>query len=87
MFEPETINIPSGARYIVRILESHGYDTYVLFNNSPYILNISTSASTGMILALLAEHGIRTIENDLLRNTITACIGEYNYEISTFRRG
>lgn len=87
------IDIPHGARYILRLLEDSLEDAYVvggcvrdsMLGKIPHDWDICTSAKPGAVLALMAEHGIKTIETGLQHGTVTAMIGDESYEITTFR--
>ena len=93
MPSPFEIDIPHGARYIIRLLEVQGYDTYAvggcvrdsLLNKVPHDWDICTSANPGVVLALMADNGVKTIETGLQHGTVTAVIGDGSYEITTFR--
>lgn len=87
------IAIPYGARYILRLLEDSLEDAYIvggcvrdsILGKTPHDWDICTSAKPGEVLALMAEHGIKTIETGLQHGTVTAVIGDESYEITTFR--
>lgn len=87
------IDIPEGARYILRIFQNSFEDAYIvggcvrdsLLGKTPHDWDICTSAKPGAVLALMAEHGIKTIETGLQHGTVTAVIGDESYEITTFR--
>ena len=87
------IDIPTGVRYIIQILYDNWYDTYIvggcvrdsLLVKRPHDWDICTSADPGVVLALMADNGIKTIETGLKHGTITAVIGDESYEITTFR--
>ena len=87
------IDIPVGAMHIIRLLEERGYDAYVvggcvrdgLLNKAPHDWDICTSANPGVVLALMADNGIKTIETGLQHGTVTAVLGDESYEITTFR--
>ena len=88
-----TIDIPVGARYVMRLLENELHHAYIvggcvrdsLLDKEPNDWDICTSATPGEVLALLSKHGVRTIETGLQHGTVTACRGFSNYEVTTFR--
>lgn len=87
------IDIPVGARHVMRLLENDLHHAYIvggcvrdsLLGKEPNDWDICTSAKPGEVLALMGSHGVRTIETGLQHGTVTACWGFGNYEITTFR--
>ncbi len=87
------IDIPNEARYILRLLWCDGYDAYIvggcvrdsLLDKAPHDWDICTSADPGVVLALMAEYGIKTIKTGLQHGTVTAVMDSGSYEITTFR--
>lgn len=87
------IDIPLAANYILRALDNHAGDAYIvggcvrdsLLNKKPHDWDICTSANPDMVLEVMAEHGVKTIETGLKHGTITAVIGDESYEVTTFR--
>lgn len=87
------IDIPHEARYILRLLWCDGYDAYIvggcvrdsLLNKAPHDWDICTSADPGVVLAIMAEYGIKTVKTGLQHGTVTAVMDGGNYEITTFR--
>lgn len=87
------IDIPHEARYILRLLWCNGYDTYIvggcvrdsLLDKAPHDWDICTSAKPGVVLAIMAECGIKTVKTGLQHGTVTAVMDGGNYEITTFR--
>jgi tRNA nucleotidyltransferase (CCA-adding enzyme) len=56
-----------------------------ILNKTPHDWDICTSVRPGVVLSILAEHGIKTFETGLQHGTVTAVIGDESYEITTFR--
>lgn len=87
------IDIPVGAHYLCNMLQYHGFDAYVvggcvrdaLIRLTPHDWDICTSAKPEEVLALMEEHGVKTIETGLQHGTVTANLNGENYEITTFR--
>ena len=87
------IDIPACARHLMKLLETHDHTAYIvggcvrdsLIHRRPADWDICTSATPEEVLAILAQHNIRTIETGLQHGTVTACYGVHNYEITTFR--
>ena len=87
------IDIPHEARYILRLLWHDGCDAYIvggcirdsLLDKTPHDWDICTSADPGVVLDLMAEHGIKTIKTGLQHGTVTAAMDGGSYEITTFR--
>lgn len=87
------IDIPAGARYVIRLLEGEGYTSYVvggcvrdsLLGKTPHDWDICTSADPGVVLEIMADYGIKMIETGLQHGTVTAIVGDESYEITTFR--
>lgn len=87
------IDIPHGARYILRLLENNLEDAYIvggcvrdsLLGKTPNDWDICTSAKPTEVIELMGKNGIKTIETGLQHGTVTAVIGDKSYEITTFR--
>ena len=87
------IDMPDGARYILRLLAAEGYEAYIvggcvrdsLLKKEPNDWDICTSAAPLEVCALMAENGIKVIKTGLKHGTVTACVGVGSYEITTFR--
>ena len=85
------IDIPSGARVILRQLRKAGYDAYIvggcvrdsLIGKQPNDWDICTSATPREMMQVLSEH--RTIATGLHHGTITVVVNEQPYEVTTFR--
>lgn len=88
-----TIDIPTGAGLIMRILEQAGYKAYIvggcvrdsLLGKTPHDWDICTSATPGEVVNILDERGIRVITTGLKHGTVTAVTGDEQFEITTFR--
>ena len=83
------IQIPEAAAQILRRLEDHGYEAYVvggcvrdsLLGREPHDWDITTSALPGQVKALFP----RTIDTGLKHGTVTVMAGREPYEITTYR--
>lgn len=94
MVEPMTnIDIPGGAKRIIHYLQSAGYCAYVVggcvrdsvLGITPHDWDICTSVIPDRMREILRSNGIKTIDTGLQHGTITACMDDGNYEITTFR--
>lgn len=87
------IDIPPKAGYLLNVLDYHVGSAYLvggcvrdaLLGKTPHDWDICTSAKPHEVLALMAEHDVKTIETGLQHGTITAHLNGENYEITTFR--
>ena len=89
------INIPAGAQAVIHLLESAGFEAYVvggcvrdsLLGLAPHDWDICTSAKPDEVLALCSMHGIKTIETGIKHGTVTICLPEFDgmYEVTTYR--
>lgn len=85
------INIPSGAKQIINILNDSGFEAYVvggcvrdsILGMSPKDWDICTSATPDEMKACLE---FRTIDTGLKHGTITVVIDNDTYEVTTFRK-
>ena len=83
------INIPKGASQILRRLEEHGYEAFVvggcvrdsLLGKVPHDWDITTSALPMEVKALFP----RTIDTGLQHGTVTVLAAGQAYEITTYR--
>ena len=83
------IKIPPGAAKILRRLEEHGYEAYVvggcvrdsLLGRNPNDWDITTSALPRQVKALFP----RTIDTGLKHGTVTILEGGEPYEVTTYR--
>ena len=83
------IEIPSGAAHILRVLESRGYEAYVvggcvrdsLLGRTPNDWDITTSALPQQVKALFP----RTVDTGLKHGTVTILCGRDAYEVTTYR--
>lgn len=83
------INIPKGASQILRRLEEHGYEAFVvggcvrdsLLGKQPHDWDITTSALPPEVKALFG----RTIDTGLQHGTVTVLMAGEAYEITTYR--
>ena len=89
------INIPAGAQAVIHLLESAGFEAYVvggcvrdsLLGLAPHDWDICTSAKPDEVLASCSMHGIKTIETGIKHGTVTICLPEFDgmYEVTTYR--
>lgn len=87
MFE---ISIPAGAKKIISLLQSNGYEAYVvggcvrdsLLGLTPKDWDICTSATPEEVKHCLSN---RTIDTGLKHGTITVVTDDGNYEVTTYR--
>ena len=87
MFE---ISIPAGAKKIISLLQSNGYEAYVvggcvrdsLLGLTPKDWDICTSATPEEVKHCLSN---RTIDTGLKHGTITVVADDGNYEVTTYR--
>ena len=83
------IRIPPGAAKILRVLEDHGYEAYVvggcvrdsLLGRDPHDWDITTSALPMQVKALFR----RTIDTGLKHGTVTILEGGEPFEVTTYR--
>ena len=83
------IEIPPGAAHILRVLESRGYEAYVvggcvrdsLLGRTPNDWDITTSALPQQVKALFP----RTVDTGLKHGTVTILGGRDAYEVTTYR--
>lgn len=83
------IRIPPAAAKILRVLENHGYEAYVvggcvrdsLLGREPHDWDITTSALPLQVKALFR----RTIDTGLKHGTVTILEGGEPYEVTTYR--
>ena len=84
-----TINVPPAAAKILRELEKHGYEAYVvggcvrdsLLGREPHDWDITTSALPQEVKAIFP----RTIDTGLKHGTVTIMINREGYEVTTYR--
>lgn len=87
------IDVPPEAGYLLNVLDYHVGSAYLvggcvrdaLLGKTPHDWDICTSAKPNEVLALMAEHDVKTIETGLQHGTVTAHLNGENYEITTFR--
>lgn len=85
------IKIDNGADKIINILQSQGYEAYIvggcvrdsLLNKQPKDWDICTNALPKEILDVFKEY--RTISTGLKHGTITIILDNKNYEVTTYR--
>lgn len=83
------IRIPPGAGQILRMLEDHGFEAFVvggcvrdsLLGKEPHDWDITTSALPGQVKALFR----RTVDTGIQHGTVTVLIGGEQYEVTTYR--
>jgi len=83
------IDIPLPVQYILRILNDHGYESYIvggcvrdsLLGRTPYDWDIATSALPGEIKACFP----RTFDTGIEHGTVTVVYKGENYEVTTYR--
>lgn len=87
------IDIPLGAQRLLQSLMVRDHTAYVvggcvrdsLLCKEPHDWDICTSAKPEKVCEMLCEVGVRTIETGLQHGTVTACLGDGDYEITTYR--
>lgn len=85
------INIPSNANALIHLLQSYGYNAYVvggcvrdsILGRNPHDWDICTSATPSEMLEIFKNK--RVIETGLQHGTITVVVDGESYEITTFR--
>ena len=85
--------IPGSVSMILGLLESSGYEAYVvggavrdmLLGLKPHDFDISSSSYPAETVKVLADAGIRYLDNASVHGTVTAITDEGNIEITTFR--
>ena len=83
------INIPKGAAEVIRVLEAHGYEAYIVggcvrdacLGRVPSDWDITTSALPGEIEAVFSH----TVPTGEAHGTITVLMGQESYEVTTYR--
>ena len=83
------IRIPPGAARILRVLEDHGYEAFVvggcvrdsLLGRNPNDWDITTSALPLQVKALFR----RTIDTGLKHGTVTVLMDGEPFEVTTYR--
>lgn len=81
--------IPKNAAFIIRTLEEHGYEAYVVggcvrdlvLGREPEDWDITTSAQPPQVKALFR----RTIDTGIQHGTVTVMLGDEGYEVTTYR--
>ncbi len=89
MKKMKEIKIPDGADRILRVLEDHGYEAFVvggcvrdsLLGRDPHDWDITTSALPQEVKKLFP----RTIDTGLKHGTVTILAGREAYEVTTYR--
>lgn len=87
------IDAPGGVLELLDILESEGYEAYIVggcvrdtfLGRAPHDWDICTSALPESVVSLLRCSDIKTIETGIQHGTVTACLHDGSYEITTFR--
>lgn len=83
------MRIPENAAFILRTLEEHGYEAYVVggcvrdmvLDREPGDWDITTSAQPLQVKALFR----RTIDTGIQHGTVTVMLGNEGYEVTTYR--
>lgn len=83
------MRIPENAAFILRTLEEHGYEAYVVggcvrdmvLEREPGDWDITTSAQPLQVKALFR----RTIDTGIQHGTVTVMLGNEGYEVTTYR--
>lgn len=83
------IDIPEGARRIIRRLEQHGFEGYIVggcvrdavLGRMPSDWDITTSALPEQVKALFS----RTVDTGIEHGTVTVLLGDAQYEVTTYR--
>ena len=84
------MKIPENAAYIIRTLEEHGHEAYVVggcvrdmvLGREPEDWDITTSAQPLQVKALFR----RTIDTGIRHGTVTVMFGKEGYEVTTYRK-
>ena len=84
------MKIPENAIYIIKTLEEHGHEAYVvggcvrdmMLGREPEDWDITTSAQPLQVKALFR----RTIDTGIRHGTVTVMIGKEGYEVTTYRK-
>lgn len=84
------MKIPENAAYIIRTLEEHGHEAYVVggcvrdmvLGREPEDWDITTSAQPLQVKALFR----RTIDTGIRHGTVTVMLGKEGYEVTTYRK-
>lgn len=87
------IELPEGVKLIFGILETAGFEAYVvggcvrdsLLGLRPKDWDITTNALPGVVMNLFIKHRYIVIPTGIEYGTVTVCVGEDRYEITTFR--
>ena len=85
--------IPGSVSMIMGLLESSGYEAYIvggavrdmLLGLTPHDFDISSSSYPSETIGVLAGAGVRHLDNASVHGTVTAVTGEGNIEITSFR--
>lgn len=83
--------IPAGAKQIIYALNDQGYRGYLvggcvrdlIMGRQPHDWDICTSATPGQMKKCFV--GLKTIDTGLQHGTITVCLQDGSYEVTTFR--
>ena len=85
--------LPGYVLTVLGLLEASGHEAYVaggavrdmIMHLTPHDFDIASSCSPEITAKILAEAGIRFIDNASVHGTVTAVMPEGNIEITTFR--
>lgn len=86
------LNVPEGCLKIIQLLNSSGYEAYVvggcirdsILNLQPHDWDIATSATPEEMKKVLRDY--RHYDTGIEHGTVTFIVGESNYEVTTFRK-
>lgn len=82
-------NIPDNVKYIISTLEKEGFEAYIvggcvrdmLLGTKPKDYDITTSAKPETVISLFHK----VIPTGIKHGTVTVCLNNENYEVTTFR--
>ncbi|CDM67719.1 poly(A) polymerase [Clostridium bornimense] len=87
------INIPSTVSNIIKILESHGFEAYVvggcvrdsILGRVPNDWDITTDALPEKVMEVFKDIGATVVPTGIKHGTVTVIINNDSYEITTYR--
>ena len=87
------INIPSTVSNIINILESHGFEAYVvggcvrdsILGRVPNDWDITTDALPEKVMEVFKDIGATVVPTGIKHGTVTVIINNDSYEITTYR--
>ncbi|AVP53656.1 polynucleotide adenylyltransferase [Clostridium tetani] len=87
------INMPKEVKYIIDILEEHGYEAYAvggcirdsLLNRIPHDWDITTDAKGEQVIKIFKSLDFNVVKTGIRYGTVTLIINSIGYEITTYR--